>query len=573
MSSIIRAGFFSLIYIINVTNVISQDQMRRLPSNINRPSINLYAPFVSGDGQTILYLSDYTDDGHHGMRWATKKTVSTWNDGQEVTKLINRPTLNYRGGYSLSFDGNVMLFTSRKSGLGGFDLWSSNRRGNDWEAPSNLGGPVNSSENEGAGMLSPDGEYLYFMRCEKMSEYGGASGCRLMISKKTYNGWDVPKELPSNINTGNSQTPRILADGETLIFASDQFGGKGGLDLYMTTRLGETWSDPVPLDFINTEKHDQFISIPAKGRYLYADVQGDRDRELVQILIPDEFQPKKVMRIQGTVTDAVTGEPLNANLTVFNVGDRDRLWNEKVGKKGEFAIVLKEGSVYDVAVDLDDPTYMYFSKVYDFSEEVGTRDKESLQVKLAKIQPGMTYSPDIIFEQYSSEISDNSTFELRRMAEVLRKNPGMTIEISVAQNNFKRDSIQSDSDLTETELDTVITLVKRPVLSEEMESDVEGDSVEYESEGEDEAGNDQSVEVDSLKSGQVRYEMVEEKQVKKTYHNDRTPAQAEAIKAYLAGRGVSEDRIKLKTARGEGSADKGSESGSGVTVEVKILKL
>lgn len=570
MSSIIRASFFSLICIINITNAISQDKIRKLPSNINRPSINLYAPFISGDGQTLLYLSDYTDDGHHGMRWATKKTVSTWNDGLEVNKLINRPTLNYRGGYSLNFDGSVMLFTSRKSGLGGFDLWSSNRRGNDWEAPGNLGSPVNSSENEGAGMMSPDGEYLYFMRCEKMSEYGGASGCRLMVSKKTYNGWDTPKELPANINTGNSQTPRILADGETLIFASDQFGGKGGLDLYMTTKAGETWSDPIPLDFINTDKNDQFISIPAKGRYLFADVQGDRDRELVQILIPDEFQPKKVMRIQGTVTDAATGEPLDANLTVFNVGNRDRLWNEKVGRKGEFAIVLKEGSVYDVAIDMDDPTYLYFSKVYDFTEEVGVRDKENLHVKLTKIAPGATYNPDVVFEEYSSEISDNSTFELRRMAEVLRKNPNMKIEILVAQNNFKKDSVQSDPDLTEIQYDTVITKVKRPLITEQLKEDVEEDSLENEetdwvNEDFDENAHDME---------DAGYEVVEQQKIKKTYHNDRTKEQAGAIKAYLVGRGVNESRIQISTLRKEGKESNSQEPGmADIKVEVKILNL
>ncbi|MBL6446280.1 PD40 domain-containing protein [Fulvivirga sp. 29W222] len=569
MSSIIRVSFFYLICIINVTNALSQDKIRKLPSNINRPSINLYAPFISGDGKTILYLSDYTDDGHHGMRWATKKTVSTWNDELEVNKLINRPTLNYRGGYSLSFDGNLMLFTSRKSGLGGFDLWSSNRRGNDWEAPSNLGSPVNSRENEGAGMLSPDGEYLYFMRCEKMSEYGGASGCRLMISKRTYNGWDTPVELPSNINTGNSQTPRILADGETLIFASDKFGGKGGLDLYMTTKSGDTWSDPIPLDFINTENHDQFISIPAKGRYLFADVQGDKDRELVQILIPDEFQPKRVMRIQGTVMDAASGDPLNANLTVFNVGVRDRLWNEQVGKKGEFAIVLKEGAVYDVAVDMDDPTYLYFSKVYDLSEGVGTRDKESLQVKLTKIESGMTYNPDIFFEEHSSNISDNSTFELRRIAEVLRKNPSMAIEILVSQNNFRKDSIQSDDDLTEIDLDTLIVEVKKQVLQDVVESKVEEDSSRYEENKreQDEIANDQD-------DGQMEYKVVEETQIKKHYHNDRTQNQATAIKAYLVGRGVAEDRILLRTSRKEKAADTESDVDlPDVKVEVKILKI
>ena len=543
------------------TSAFGQREIKKLPSNINRASINLFAPFISGDGKTILYLSDYTDDGHHGMRWATKKTVSTWNDGQEINKLINRPTLNYRGGYSLSFDGDFMIFTSRKSGLGGFDLWYSKRRGNDWEAPSNFGAPINSNENDGAGMLSPDGEYLYFMRCEQMSEYGGAKGCRLMVSKKNNQGWDNPVELPSNINTGNSQTPRILADGETLVFASDQLGGKGGLDLFMSTKSGDGWTDPRPMDFINTEKDDQFISIPAKGRYLLADIQGSRDRELVEILIPDEFRPKRVMRIQGEVVGA-DGEPVNADLTVFNVGDRDRLWNEKVGKQGEFAIVLKEGSVYDISID--EPGYLYYSKIYDLTEEVGARDKESIRIALKPIQAGTTFASDILFEEYSAKVSDNSIFEMRRISDLMRKNPSMKIEIEVTQNKYQEDSLRSNADLTELRIDTLLSEQMYEVRHKRV---VKIDTTQQENFEDAEELNEEIREGDEL-IADVETEKAEYK-IRKIYHNDRTESQARAVKEYLTGRGIQPDRIITKFRKQ--SADDLDKPDTSVTVTILSL--
>lgn len=572
MSSTIRMIIFTLAASFIYTKTEAQAEMKKLPSNINRASINLYAPFISGDGKTIVYLSDYTDDGHHSMRWTTKKTVSTWNDELEVNKLINRPMLNYRGGYSLSFDGDILLYTSRKSGLGGFDLWYSKRRGNDWEAPSNFGGPVNTSENEGAPVLSPDGEYLYFMRCDKMGEYEGASGCRIMVSKKSYNGWSEPTELPANINTGNSQTPRILADGETMIFASDKFGGKGGLDLMMTTKQGEVWTDPIPMDFINTEKDDQFVSIPAKGRYLFAAIKGDRNHELVQVLIPEEFQPKKVMRIQGTAKDP-SGAVLNANITVFNIEQRDRLWNEKTGANGEFAIVLKEGAAYDLAVAVDDPKYMYFSRIYDFREEVGTRDKETLNITLAPMEPGAVYSLPVVFQEYSSEPDDISTFELRRVADVLRKNPDMTIEIAVHQKDYRQDSIQSDPDLTEHVMDSIITTIERPIpMMDTLEVQEETDSLTFEDYDEE---YEADVEPDTTQTEEVRYEIIEKLQIKHTYHNDRSEKQADAIKAYLVGRGVSEDRISISSSRSAREIEEGDEEEEDTDIEValKIIRL
>lgn len=585
------------------SDVKAQQKLRKLPPNINRPSINLYAPFISGDGQTIVYLSDYTDDGHHAMRWSTRKTITTWNDELEVNRLINRPTLNYRGGYSLTFDGNMLLFTSRKSGFGGFDIWYSNRRGNDWHAPANFGAPLNSRENEGAPMLSPDGNYLYYMRCKQMSEYNGATGCRIMVSKKTYKGWEEPKELPANINTGNSQTPRILADGETMIFASDQFGGKGGLDLFMTTRQGETWSDPIPMDFINTEKDDQFVSVPARGRYLYKSLQGARAHELVQVLIPDEFQSKKMLLINGTVIDSATNEPLNAKLTTFNINERDRLWNENTGSKGEFAIALKEGSAYDLSVDLDGQSYMFFSKIYDLQEGVGKRDRENLKIQLSPLKAGATYETAIAFKAHSSELMDLSTFELRRIGALLRDNQNMTIEIAVYQNNFRTDTVQMDPDLTEVIIDSIYTEIKRPVVRMALEEAADSsltvpyedslssnkpDSIQHShhsisdslvaTEGLDTvqlelSGNASDSSATDSTAVETQYEIIRKLNIKYTYHNNRTEDQAKTIKEYLIGRGVEDHRIHLKTSTAQHTdAAEQDEQIENINVKMKILE-
>lgn len=586
----------------------AQTELKLLPPNINQPSINNWAPFISGDGQTIIYLSDYTDDGHHSMNWATKKTVSTWNDSKEVNRLINRPTLNFRGGYSLSFDGDQLFFTSQKSGLGGFDIWSSNRRGDDWEAPKNLGNTINTRAHEGSPMLTPDGQYLYFMRCDQMKPYGGASGCKLMVSKNKYNGWSEPVELPANINTGNSQTPRILADGETLIFASDAMGGKGGLDLYQAKKVGENeWTDPESLDFANTSEDDVFISIPAKGRYMYRAMTGQRDYDLFQVLIPEEYQPKSVMRIQGNISDE-TGNPVDAKLTVFNITDRDRLWSENVGDKGEFAIVLKEGAVYDLSVEHEKPGYMYFSKLYDI-EELGVRDKERLKVQLKPLQKNQAYPIDILFEPYGSEPKEISIYELRRLGDFIRLNPEMQVEISVEQQNYREDTIKSDLDLAEIRMDTLFydeIYVKQSLLPENhrelydwikgnwpTQSEVMFDSVYYSVDITEDSLHIAEVvpaapalPPDSLVTDSIalsappplpdtvnvsypltRFELT------KIYHNDRTEKQGEAIKSFLRERGVKKDQITVTTSRKEKSSKEDSEDKPDIAVVMRIKEM
>lgn len=546
MLRFIGSSLFVLVFNYALTH--AQKTIRELPKNINQPSVNLYAPFISGDGQSMVYLSDYTDDGHHVMYFATKKSVSTWNDGVEIDKVINRPTHNFRGGYSLNFDGSVLLYTSRKSGLGGYEIWYSERNGSSWGTPKNMGGPVNSASNEGSPMISPDGQYLYFMRCETMSEYQGATGCKLMVSKRKYDKWEEPEELPSNINTGNSQTPRILADGETLLFASDQFGGKGNLDIYLTRKLEDGWSDPEPMDFINDEWNNAFVSVPAKGRYMFADIKGSRSRAIAQVLIPKEYQPKDVMRIQGEVVD-VNGAPLNANLTVFNINERKRLWNEEIGNTGQFTLVLNQGASYDLAISTDQEN-MYYSKVYVL-DSIGPRDKEKLKITIEPIELNKTYPTQISFEPYTAELSDNATFELRRLADLMRKSDDMKMEISVHLNQYYKDSVHSHDDLTEVIIDSILVKNKVPIELEvvEYEDEIELDSVLTSS------VRNEALEAEKILEDANKYDIAEELQLKYTYHNDRTQKQGERIKEYLIGRGIGENRISVVVSREQATTE------------------
>lgn len=525
---------FFLILAGTAIEAFSQSDVRPLPMNINRPSLNLYAPFISGDGETLVYLSDYTDDGHHSMYWTTREGVGEWADGKEINRLINRPSLNFRGGFSLSFDGDLLLFTSRKSGIGGFDLWYSERNGNDWSAPRNFGKPVNSTSHDGSPSLSPDGNELYFMRCESMSEYGGADGCRLMVARKALRGWKEPEELPANLNTGNSQTPRILADNQTLIFSSNVMGGKGELDLFMSRKTASGWTDPVPLTFINTPYNDAFVSVPSKGRYMYESVKGERDFQLVERLIPETLRPARVMRIRGQVTH--NGSPVTeASLVVFDVEKRSRLYKYDVNAGGEFSFVLPEGSSYDVAVASSDPSLTYFSKSY-LLHTIGRRDKESLNIALSKLGPGIMLSSALHFDPHSAGLDNASDYEIRRLARLLTAQPGLQLGMEIIQPVYREDSIKSSPDLTEARIDTLWTPPADSLLADPRENDtlrlagMDTDSVYFMSQ------------TDSI---QITYP-ASYLTILTTYHNDRTAEQAAGILRALHEKGVDTTAIRWK---------------------------
>ena len=333
--------FILVLALCSFYQVFSQQQVRKLPSIINHPSLNLYAPFISSDGNALLFISDNGQDGAYVVSYSARE--SDWSAPAELPKHLNN-RLNYMRGYALSADGKRLYVTSAKSPvIGGYDIFSSELKGSSWTNPENLMLPINSKTNEGSPSITPDGNTIYFMRCDKMDAMN-ADGCKIFKSTKKPNGqWEEPVELPSHINTGNSQTPRIMADKETLIFSSDQInGGKGGMDLYVTRLQNGEWSEPVAMDFVNTDKNDQFVSVAALGRYILRESKGTRGNyELTEYLIPKELRPRGLMKVEGKITDENNGVT-PAYISITDLNTMRRIYNGRPASDGTYLVYLTE---------------------------------------------------------------------------------------------------------------------------------------------------------------------------------------------------------------------------------------
>ena len=505
-----------------------QQKERPLPPSINQPSVNLFAPYVSGDGKTLVYLSDYSDDGHHIMYWSTREGRE-WNEGTEVNKLINRPTHNLRGGYALNYTGDELYFTSRKSGLGGYDIWISQRVGNDWGAPKNLGAPLNSRLNEGAPSLTADGNTMYFMQCDKMFEYKVAQGCKIMVSKKVRGKWQAPAALPSNINTGNAQMPRILGDDLTLLFASDIPGGKGGLDLYVSRLDNEQWTEPVPVADLNGPDHDAFISAAAKGRYVYRSRKGSRNMELVETLLPEEAQSYRVHRINGTYTG-----PARADLRVFDTETRSRHTNLELEPGDEFSLVLKEGPWYDISIVSQVDGYAYYARLLNLGK-VGRIDRETIEVGLKDLNHLDTLSSVVEFDMDQCNWTSLYDFEMRRLADLLRSNADLKLEFIVLNPSYREDSINRPM-LTETRYDTLyspmidsLAIYPDPLANNTRKIYPAGDSLLIIHAKDSILIARQDIQVDTI------------------YHNDRTSMETAKLKTFLIDRQVDTARFIITT--------------------------
>ncbi len=543
-----------------------------LPRNINVNYLNQLAPSVSGDGNHLIFLSDQVSSKRLNMMYSRRTGLETWSDPEVIKEIDNSFEINHLRGYSISFDGKQVFFTSLKSGgIGGYDIWRLTRRGNSWSQPENLGKPLNSAGNEADASLAPDGKTLYFMRCEKVN-MNSTENCTLYYAtKKNSILWNEPIALPANINEGNAVSPRMLSDNETLYFSSNKPGGKGGYDLYLSRKEESGWSDPVGLSFINSEVDDRYVGLTAKGDVLFYSMKYKEKDKLVMAKIPAPFQPLKIFQINGKITALNASSPLEAIVQVFDTQTQKLVSAVKAPQNtGEFYLLLKGGATYDISVNPIKKDFLFHSEIIDLQElEVSAFERKELQ--LIKIEKGLTFeASNISFEPFTANITPTSLMEIRRLSRMLRDNPNINLEIGAHLGQYLSDSVQSSQDLTEVIADTVSNPAYNYYQQDSIKATLLRDSLQLQMPSDPQSI---SVTADSSANGPnfmiadrlaklndfLENTPVPEKEIiSYTYHNDRTEKEAEAVYEQLIKLGVPEGRISYKgygaTAKNENTA-------------------
>ena len=189
---------------------------------------------------------------------------------------------------TLTVDGRTMLFTrelpaANNAPRGQEDFFVSQLENSTWGKAYPMPPNINTERNEGAPTLAADGRTLIFVACaDAAGEYGknrqGYGSCDLFITKRVGNSWSNPINLPGKVNTPNWESqPSLSADGKTLYFVR-RVGGRGTVrsDIFVSHLLEDgTWSraEPLPAN-INTPAMETSVHIHPDGRTLYFSSNG-----------------------------------------------------------------------------------------------------------------------------------------------------------------------------------------------------------------------------------------------------------------------------------------------------------
>lgn len=296
---------------------------------------------VTPDGNYLFFMSM-----RGGESWSVKQGLyknqvrydgdiyfSKKDEDGKWTKAQNLTAINSSSGEDEPFvsqDGQQVVFQSwRRNWIAeGGPYYQAKVKGNSWTNMKGLGYGINAffrKEYSKYGGYATDGMSV----SSDMNTFIVASGANysgdmdLYWSKKDSTGkWSVCKEMPIS-TPKNERSVFLAADNKTIYFASDGYGGFGGLDIFKA--LLDENGNAIEIFNIgspfNTDKDDYGFVLTASGEAAYFVREGNIFYADLINASP-EIKPSPVLLLEGNIVGC-EGKPINAKVSLYDENDKE----------------------------------------------------------------------------------------------------------------------------------------------------------------------------------------------------------------------------------------------------------
>ncbi len=357
----------------------SFDEGTLMPYPFNRYDNEGGATLTIDNKELFYTICNYKDGGNYYNCdiCYSRLDFGYWTDIETLSDAVNLPNA-WDSQPTISSDGKTLYFISdRPGGLGGYDIYKSERNDfGEWSKAVNLGPPINSA--------------------------------------------------------GNEKSPFIHSDSQTLYFSSDGILGMGGYDIFFS-RLGEDgeWSKPTNIGYPINSVDDEvgfFVSTDGKFGYFASNkFNGVGGWDLYSFELYKEARPERVLFIKGELKNENTREPLKARIELKNA-ETKKITNIPVDSTtGEYAVVVLFRNDYILTVKKEG--YAYESK-YISNKDTVYDQPVNIDVAIKPIEVGESYTlNDIYFATASYDLTKESKMIIDGFIEFLSENPGIKVSI------------------------------------------------------------------------------------------------------------------------------------------------
>lgn len=410
-----------------------------------------YLPSLTADEQTLVITRKVPKENYSiemGNKeqedfYLSVKHDSIWSEAVDMGSPIN--TVGNEGAQCISPDGKSMYFTAcnRPDGFGSCDLYVAEKNGDRWGIPKNMGVIVNSERWDSQPSISSDGKTLYFTSARS----GGKDNMDIWMTTKNEKGnWTTPVKLSDTINTDRGEmAPFIHPDNKTLYFASNGHMGMGGFDIYYTRKdTAGNWTTPVNIGYpINTNADESYMIVNSAGdkAYFSSDMKGGKGGfDIYSFELYKEARPNTVTYMKGSVFNSVTLTKLKAKFELIDLKSGETIlesYSDSV--KGEFLVCLINENDYALNVSKDG--YLFYSENFNLTGDHSKLDPYLKDIPLQPIKKDeIVILKNIFFDTDKYDLKSESSVELAKLLDLLRKNPKMKIEISGHTDNVGDDN-------------------------------------------------------------------------------------------------------------------------------------
>lgn len=245
---------------------------------------------ISADGRTLIFTSceGRQSFGSCDLYYVTREGEE-WGKPKNLGKTVNSSSWDSQP--SLSADGKTLYFVSnRPGGYGKRDIWVTRQKDGNWTKPENLGPGINTNQDEATPFIHFNGKSLFFAS----QGHVGLGGFDIYVSERIRDQWSVPYNLGYPTNDFEDQSGLfITADGKTAYYTdeseerSEIFTFKIQSDSLISNKASyltglitnKETSQPIEAklelyDLVTQEKLYSTTSDPITGRYFMALFEG-----------------------------------------------------------------------------------------------------------------------------------------------------------------------------------------------------------------------------------------------------------------------------------------------------------
>lgn len=357
---------------------------------------NEYFPVLTADGQTLIFTRRADDDENF---YQSERLSTDKEDWGTATPLEGVNTTYNEGAQSISPDGSWLVFTAcdrRGDGSqGSCDLYWSQKKAEGWTKPAPFSSTINGPGWDSQPTISADGKTIIFS-----SKREGALGNQDLWETNRLSGgkWSRPRNLGAEVNTtGSDCFPFLHPDGQTLYFTSDGHPGFGGDDIYLSRRKPDgSWGKPVNFGFpINTKGNEGNLVTSLDGRTAYFSAQregGAGGVDIYRFDLPEGLRPRLVTYVRARVTDAATGYPLMARVELTDLGTSSSYITANTQKDGSFLMCLPAGKQY--ALNVSRKGYLFHSEHFEPDSTASFLEPYTLDIALQPLPDSTGTNPN-----------------------------------------------------------------------------------------------------------------------------------------------------------------------------------